>query len=331
MSLEVNIDKLLVWCAGLLVTIVLILGLVLHAPRPPGGSPGGNTILENSLTGNASQAAPLIEPDTTQASTEASIYTSRVLEDMAPANTALEINPMPLIEEEILEDSLPEPEALPEPEMQDQAELAELQNEEIEPGDSDLLITDAINSYVGSRQGELHREYVENCFRFRNRGGRQSECPDNELANISFIEEEREVASEIFANVRRAAEHAHWSRSLEMENKVLLGILDEDRFVSEAAQEQVNIRVALNKSYIVYLNGNASGEVAAHNTMFNFVNDFNRTIVPHPVQFNCAGLGPCIYKYTGFTAQRPTNYVQPEPVFEKLAPLFMPSKSISTQ
>ena len=141
---------------------------------------------------------------------------------------------------------------------------------------------------------ELNREYVENCIQFRSRNGQGMGCPEDQALSAGTYQEETALVDELFTIITRQSDYARISRRLERENETLAAILDDP---ANPAVTQASYKLALNNDYIDYLNGNPSPAVTAFNQMNDFINDYNRTILSGPVQFNCQGVGPCVYEF----------------------------------
>lgn len=316
MSREANINKALAVCASMLVCAVLISAASLFWPdrstRPD--------IDERLALQADKEAAPVTskfnvkEPSSNLRSID---YSSNALQDMRSAMTGFEIEALPIpdppVEQFIQHDEINEDPVIP----NEVNELVEA---------PDLAVSKAIEDYVSGIQSDLNREYVEGCLRFRNRGGGQGKCPENEISKASVIEDERKIADEIFLHVTRENKHAAIARSLEMENDTLVAVLEGETTASAEAQEQASIRLDINNRYLAYLGGNQSPLVAAHNVATGFINDYGRTVLPRPVQFQCPLLEPCIYEFTGFEVKRPESYESSPFDWDQTMPLFRSSK-----
>ncbi|MDG2175428.1 MAG: hypothetical protein P8M72_04755 [Gammaproteobacteria bacterium] len=264
-----------------------------------------------------------------------SLLSPAMLEDMRPSSvSSQEVVPEPFPDElnsdALLPDLIEEQTQLPERledivlEPTENLDLGENNTDR----DSDLEISQVINNYVVSRIGELNRGYVEACIRYRNRYGRRSECPENEMSNLRGNQKSKQIADGVFANLRRKAESAHMSRSLETANTFLENIIDELSPAAEEVRGQASTRLSLNNRYLSYLNGNTNPAVADVNMMMGFVNDYGRTVMPTPYQFRCKQWPrPCSYKFTGFTVKKPETREERPNAFKETTPLFMPSKN----
>ncbi len=217
-------------------------------------------------------------------------FSPQVLEDFRTAPvTGLEIQPEPIlpppVAEQSAEISAPEEPALPE----------EVQ----ESGVDDFSLGEALANYLLAMRDDLNRDYVENCIQHRSRNGLGAACPENPAFTAGTNQEEKALVDELFAIITRQSDYARISRQLERENEALAAILANP---ANRTSSQANTRLALNNSYLDYLNGNPNPDVVMFERMNSFINDYNRTINSGPVQFRCKD-GPCLYEYTGPEAE----------------------------
>jgi hypothetical protein len=184
------------------------------------------------------------------------------------------------------------------------------------------LVNTSIASFREVLQTDLNREYVGDCIRYRNRYGPASECPESFGESMEGRQEEKAAVAELFAAVTRDADHARMVRTLERKEDYLRIVMKE----SGELGKQAAIRWQLNRQNQAYLSGNVLPDLTlARQT--TFVNDFHKLPSPGPIQFRCKQWPlPCVYKYTGFTAKRPENYVEGDSPFVFIPPLFKPSK-----
>lgn len=253
--------------AGFLITAVLLAGLI--------------------LTGEESEPVPAMTAQTTApAPATPAVATPalspRAQEDLrADPAISLTIDPEPLLLE-------PLPIEAAEPPADD---IAATDEDTLSPPEAPFSVGEALARYLLAIRSELNSEYVANCIRHRNRNGAGAECPDNEAFTATTYQQEQALVDELFAIITRDSDAAQISSRLERENQTLAALLEDP---ANPAALQASTRLALNNSYLAYLNGNPSPEVAAFNTMNDFINDYNRTIRVGPVQFRCQD-GPCVY------------------------------------
>lgn len=212
-------------------------------------------------------------------------FSPRVLEDFRTDPAAdLEITALPI-------EPLPEPEESIAADDDDSSAVEEV----VQDSEGDAFsLGEALARYLLTMQDNLNREYVENCIQFRSRNGQGMGCPENQAFAAGTYQEETALVDELFAIITRQSDYARISRQLERENETLAAILDDP---ANPAVTQASYKLALNNDYIDYLNGNPSPAVTMFNTMNDFINDYNRTILTGPVQFNCQGVDPCVYEF----------------------------------
>jgi len=217
------------------------------------------------------------------------------LEDLrsAPTND-LEVLP-PILPPPLPED-IAEPETIEEPAIAEQTPPAQEEGMET---DDEFSLGEALASYLIAMRNELNREYVEDCIEFRSHNGLGADCPDNLASTAGINQEERALVDDLFAIITRESENAQISSRLERENETLAAILDDP---ANPAANQASTKMALNNSYLAYLNGNPNPTVEMFRTMNDFINDYNRTIMSGPFQYRCQG-GTCVYEYTGPEAE----------------------------
>jgi len=214
----------------------------------------------------------------------------QVLEDFRSAPTGdLEIQPQPILPPPVAEQSTAISSA------EDQVLPEDVQ----EAGVDDFSLGEALANYLIAMRDDLNREYVENCIQHRSRNGLGAECPDNPAFTASTNQKEKALVDELFAIITRQSDYARISRQLERENEALAAILADP---TNPAASQASTRLALNNSYLDYLNGNPNPDVVTFERMNSFINDYNRTINSGPLQFRCKD-GPCLYEYTGPEAE----------------------------
>lgn len=221
----------------------------------------------------------------------------RVLEDFRTApTTGLEIQPQPILPPPPVEQGV-EVDSGEEPSLLEQETV--LSEDVPESGADAFSLGEALARYLIAMRDELNREYVENCIQFRSRNGLGAACPENPAFTAESNQKEKALVDELFSIITRRSDYARISRQLEIENEALTSILADP---ANPAASQASIKLALNNSYLDYLNGNPSPAVVTFERMNSFINDYNRTIMSGPVQFRCKG-GPCIYEYTGPEAE----------------------------
>ena len=315
MSREANINKALAVCASMLVFAVMFSAISLfwpeRSPRPD--------FEEHMALHDVQETMPVtssLNMEESSSNTLSIEYSSSAIQDMRSAMTGLDIEALPIPE-------MPEEQTLQNEEITEDPVIPDEEKALVEL--PDLAVSKAIENYVSGIQSEMNREYVEGCLRFRNRGGGQGKCPENEISKAGVIEEERKVADEIFLHVTRKNKHAAITRSLEMENETLAEILHGETAMPVETIEQAKAKLALNEQYILYLNGNPNPQLIAHNMMLGFVNDYGRTVLPQHYQFRCKKR-PCIYEFTGFEIKRPESYESSPFDWDQTMPLFRPSK-----
>lgn len=212
-------------------------------------------------------------------------FSPQVLEDFRSDPSAdLEVVSLPI-------EPLPLPEESAEGSGDDNATLEEIVQA---PEGDDFSLGEALARYLLTMQDELNREYVESCIQFRSRNGQSAGCPENPALSAATYQEETALVEELFTIITRQSDYARISRRLERENETLTALLDDP---ANPAVSQASYKLALNNDYIEYLNGNPSPAVTAFNQMNDFINDYNRTILSGPVQFNCQGVAPCVYEF----------------------------------
>ncbi len=223
-------------------------------------------------------------------------FSTGALEDLrASPLENLTIDPQPLLLELLPDDT----EVATAPDEPTQAEPAPDMQEETAPlaPEAPFSVGEALARYLLVIREQLNSEYVANCIRYRNRNGAGADCPtDPAIAVASSYQEEKALVDELFAIITREGEYARISSRLAQENETLNSILSAPD--NPVAALQASTKLALNNAYLNYLNGNPNPDVVRLNTMNNFVNDYNRTIMAGPTQFQCQG-GPCDYEFTG--------------------------------
>ncbi len=162
------------------------------------------------------------------------------------------------------------------------------------PQGDDFSLGEALARYLLTMQDELNRKYVENCIQFRSRNGQGMGCPEDPALSAGTYEKEKALVDELFSIITRDSDYARIRRRLEQENETLTAMLADP---ANPVVSQASIKLALNNDYIDYLNGNPSPAVTEFNQMNDFINDYNRTILSGPVQFNCQGIAPCVYEF----------------------------------
>lgn len=219
----------------------------------------------------------------------------RSLEDFRTAPTdELEIQPEP-----IAPPSPPEPGTEPgideTPALAGQEAAPPEGTEEPASGTDDFSLGQALANYLINNQDDMTKAYVEECIRYRNENGLDAGCPENPALAGGSNPEEKALVDDLFAIITRQSDYARISQRLKSENETLAAILADP---ANPGASQASSKMALNNSYLEYLNGNRSPAVTTFDKMNDFVNDYNRTIMSGPVQFRCKG-GPCLYEYTG--------------------------------
>lgn len=241
----------------------------------------------------ATGTAPPTAPQQTQA------FSPQGLEDLRSDPTEeLTINPEPLLLDPLPEDS----EEVADEDVPAIAEAEALVPEEESPAppEEPFSVGEALARYLLAIREELNSEYVANCIRFRNRNEAGAACPaDPAIADSGSYQGEKALVDELFAVITRETDYARISRRLETENETLAAILNDP---DNPAALQASTKLALNNAYLNYLSGNPSPAVTAFNTMNDFINDYNRTIMAGPTQFSCQD-GPCVYEFTGPEAE----------------------------
>lgn len=233
------------------------------------------TLVTETPDSDVSEAIAVSEPAIVQQE-----FSPQVLEDFrADPSADLEIVALPI-----------EPLPLPEESPDDPAPEEIVQAAE---GD-DFSLGEALARYLLTMQDELNREYVENCIQFRSRNGQGMGCPEDAALSAGTYEKERALVDELFSIITRDSDYARIRRRLEQENETLTAMLADS---ASPVVSQASIKLALNNDYIDYLNGNPSPAVTEFNQMNDFINDYNRTILSGPVQFNCQGAAPCVYEF----------------------------------
>lgn len=236
--------------------------------------------LVDSPDSDGSEAIAVAEPVT-----DAQEFSPQVLEDFRAGSTAdLEIVALPI-------EPLPLPEESAEVGGDDNTAPEEIVQA---PQGDDFSLGEALARYLLTMQDDLNRQYVESCIQFRSRNGQSSGCPEDPALSAGTYQKEMALVDELFAIITRQSDYARISRRLESENETLTALLDDP---ANPAVSQVSYKLALNNDYIDYLNGNPSPAVTEFNQMNNFINDYNRTILSGPVQFNCQGAAPCVYEF----------------------------------
>lgn len=257
--------------------LFVVLSLVILSVNEETENPGQTR--ENEETSTIALSEPPISPQA---------LSPQALQDLRAAPTSgLEIQsePLPI-------------QPLPLPEQNADTEVNEeqvMQEREQESGTDDFSLGEALARYLLAMRDELNREYVENCIQFRSRNGLGAACPGNPAIAAGTNQEEKALVDELFSILTRESEITRISRQLERENATLGSILADP---ANPAALQASTKLALNNSYLEYLNGNPNPAVTAFERMNAFINDYNRTILSGPVQFNCQD-DPCVYEYTG--------------------------------
>jgi hypothetical protein len=146
----------------------------------------------------------------------------------------------------------------------------------------------AIQSNSGARRGTLTEAWVDGCIlEQKARGTRDCEEQQEELAHLSASTAVGHAAgAATFAGITRPQRHAVLSAALTKNALLMVDLMEVPGLVGQLATD----RYILDGQYFNYLNGNPSPYGPEN-------------------QFNCAGIGPCIYEYTGFVVERP----EPEP------------------
>ena len=226
------------------------------------------------------------------------------------------------VEPDVIPQSIPETITVQDTDIATSTEHAGEESTGEQPSINPANIRSVITSYVESQHGILSRQYVEDCIRYRNRHGLQSDCPDNKSDEVGPIAEERKIADRIFESATSNADHERRRVRLAAYDKVLLAIMDE----GGPAVEQAQTRLGLNREYQIYLGNNINAQLL-HMSQTQFVNDYNPVFTARPYQFRCNKFPlPCKYRYTGFDPREMGNYVEREPAFRETTPLFMPRK-----
>ena len=240
------------------------------------------------LTGEESEPFPAIATrtaDTAQATspTPAPGLSPQALEDLQAApNISLAIDPEPLLLAPLPEDVAdiaPEVDVAPEDDV-------------LTPPEAPFSVGEALARYVLAIRSDLNSEYVANCIRHRNRNGAEADCPEDPAFTATTYQQEQALMDELFAVITRDVESAQISSRLERENQTLAALLEDP---ANRSALKASTRLALNNSYLAFLNGNPNPDVAAFNTMTDFINDYNRTTRRGAVQFRCQD-GPCVYR-----------------------------------
>ena len=267
--------------------VTIVLGVMFAAVLLPGILSEDGELPETApVSEEAAVNTPPVVPEQTQE------LSPQALEDLRsdPALDLL-INPEPLLLDLLPEEIGEVTEDAPAPETPEEGTQG--------PAEEPFSVGEALARYLLAIRNELNSEYVANCIRFRNSNGVGAGCPENPAFNAGNYQQEQALVDELFAIITREGEYARISSRLEKENETLAAILDDPE---NPAALQASTKLALNNAYLAYLNGNPSPAVAAFNTMNDFVNDYNRTILVGPTQFRCQD-GPCVYEYTGPEAE----------------------------
>ena len=272
MTIEWHKNKHVHILLGLLLFVALSL-VILSVDEDP-------QTLEEAPDSDVPEANALSEP-----STDPQQFSPEVLEDFRADPTAdLEIVALPI-------EPLPLPEESAEVSVDENTTPEEIG--QIPQGD-DFSLGEALARYLLTMQDNLNREYVENCIQFRSRNGQGVGCPEDPALSAGTYEKETALVDELFSIITRDSDYARIRRRLEQENETLTAMLADP---ANPVVSQASIKLALNNDYIDYLNGNPSPAVTAFNQMNDFINDYNRTILTGPVQFNCQGAAPCVYEF----------------------------------
>ena len=284
MTIEWHKNKHVHILLGLLLFVVLSLVIlsVDEDPQTLGEVPASDNSAAIALSESAivSQDVLLDVPQETPQE-----FSPQVLEDFrADPSADLEIVALPI-----------EPLPLPE----ESADVSGDDNTSVEDivqaaDENDFSLGEALARYLLTMQDELNREYVENCIQFRSRNGQGMGCPQDTALSAGTYEKETALVDELFSIITRDSDYARIKRRLEQENETLTAMLADP---ANPVVSQASIKLALNNDYIDYLNGNPSPAVTEFNQMNDFINDYNRTILTGPVQFNCQGAAPCVYEF----------------------------------
>lgn len=149
-------------------------------------------------------------------------------------------------------------------------------------------ISTAIRANTSERRSLLTESWVDHCIlEQKERGIRNCERQREEQDYRSASGAAGYAAGgAAFAAVTRPQRHALLSEGFVKEQALMRELMA----AAGPAGELAKARFFLSRGYFLYLNGNPSPYGPRN-------------------QFNCAGLGPCIYEYTGFVIERP----QPQP------------------
>jgi hypothetical protein len=277
--------------AVIAVAVVLLPGILSEDTELPQTATDTGDI---PVIANTATVTPTVALETVQTLSPAALEDLRAI----PIDS-LTVDPQPLLLE-----LLPgEPEAITEAEEPTLAGPEPEAQEETTPviPEEPFSVGEALARYLLVIRAELNSEYVANCIRHRNRSGAGADCPtDPAIAEASPYQAEKALVDELFAIITREGEYARISSRLESENARLNTILAAPG--NAVAALQASTKLALNNAYLNYLNSNLSPDVVRFQTMNNFVNDYNRTIMAGPTQFRCQG-GPCEYEFTGIGAE----------------------------
>ena len=260
--------------------VSVVVGVMLVAVLLPG------ILSEDRELPAAPDTGEIVDPAQPEAPAQTQALSPQALEDLRSAPVGDLINPEPLLLEPVPEEIGDVADVTPAPETPEEESPA--------PPEEPFSVGEALARYLLAIRNELNSEYVANCIRFRNRNGTGADCPEDPAFNATAHQQEQALVDELFAIITREGEYARISRRLESENETLAAILDDP---GNPAALQASAKLALNNAYLAYLNGNPSPDVARFNTMNDFVNDYNRTILVGPSQFRCQD-GPCVYEYT---------------------------------
>jgi hypothetical protein len=170
-------------------------------------------------------------------------------------------------------------------------------DEEISDGDDDSVrawtptaVRVAIGAYVSNQRNTQIETWVASCI-LEQKTEHTRDCERQRQASdgtSASAQAGRIAGGAAFGGVTRPMRHALLTEGFTETKDAMKELMDVPGVLGQMATD----RYYLSREYIYYLNGNPSPYGPRN-------------------QFNCAGIGPCIYEYTGFVIERPEREVDP--------------------
>jgi hypothetical protein len=141
----------------------------------------------------------------------------------------------------------------------------------------------AVETSVDALHSPLTAEWIATCILERKlRGTRECEEQQREQSHLSpSMQAGYDAGMAAFAGITRPQRQRRLSEQFARERNVMMEFMDEPGVLGQIATDRYYVA----RQYLLYLNGNPSPYGPGN-------------------QVNCAGIGPCIYEFTGFLIEQ---------------------------